>query len=45
MVDYDNVGNPPQGNQEPSVVRDMTGRLQVSLVIKSMECVCLPSVL
>ena len=45
MVDYDNVGNPPQGNQEPSVVKDMTGRLQVSLVIKSMECVCLPSVL
>jgi len=35
----DRLGNPPQGNQEPLVVRDKDGRPQVSLGgSKSMEC-------
>jgi len=33
------LGNPPQGNQEPLVVKDETGRLPRELgVCKSIEC-------
>jgi len=40
------LGNPPQGNQEPLVVRDKVGRPSAELgVNKSMENDIFPSVL